>query len=76
MLYCSYPCLSSDELRIKKNYDVTVLHEYTKEGIKLICADGYKKRCYPLLAGLMVDFKEQVFITDIKVNMQFSICYV
>ncbi len=36
--------------------------------------DGYKKRCYPVLVGLIVDYEEQVLITGIKANMQCSIC--
>ena len=40
--------------------------EYTKKDIKLVCADGYKKYCYPVLAGRMIDYKEQVFIIGIK----------
>ncbi len=50
--------------------------ESSKDGIELVCADGYKRRCYPVLAGLMVDYKEQVLITGIKANMQYSICHV
>ena len=35
--------------------------------------DGYKKRCYLILADLIVDYKEQVLIIDIKANMQYLI---
>ena len=42
----------------------------------MVCADGYKRRCYLVLAGLMVDYEEQVLITGIKANMQCSICHV
>lgn len=47
-----------------------------KDGIKLEYIDGYKKRCYRILAGLKVDYKEQVLIAGIKPNMQCSICYI
>lgn len=47
-----------------------------KNGIKLVYADSYKKRCYPVLAGLIIDYKEQILILDIKVNIQYSIYYV
>ena len=50
-------------------WGITALLEYTKKGIELVCADGYKRRCYPILAGLMVDYEEQVLITGIKANM-------
>ena len=42
----------------------------------MICADGLKHRCYPILAGVIVDYKEQVFITGIKANVQYSVCHV
>ena len=50
--------------------------EYTKESIELVYADGYKKRRYPQLIGLMVNYEEQIFITGIKTNMQCLIFYV
>ena len=51
--------------------DIALLETY-KEGIEIRCANSFKQRCYPLLAGLMVDYKEQVFITGVKANMQFK----
>ena len=47
-----------------------------KDGIELVYADEYKKYCYLLLAGFMVDYEKQVFITSIKTNMQYSIYYI
>ena len=41
-----------------------------------MCANSYKRRCYPVLPGFMVDYKEQVFITGIKANIQCLICHV
>ena len=55
--------------------DIALLETY-KEGIEIRCADGFKQRCYPILAGLMVDYEEQVLITGVKANMQCSICHV
>ena len=75
MLQCTYSSFPSVELRKKDTNDVVALVEH-KDGIELVCTDGYKRRCYPVLAGLMVDYEEQVFITGIKGNMQCSICYV
>ena len=39
-------------------------------------ADGYKRRCYPILVGLIVDYEEQVLITNSKANMQYTISHV
>ena len=55
---------------------MTTLLEYLKDDIKLLYADSYKKRCYPILADFMIVYKEQVFITSIKANMQYLICYI
>ncbi len=42
----------------------------------MICIDNLKHRCYPILASVIFDYKEQVFITEIKVNIQCFIYYV
>ena len=55
--------------------DIALLKTY-KEGIEIRCADGFKRCCYLVFAGLMVDYKEQVLITGVKANMQCSICHV
>ena len=55
--------------------DIALLETY-KEGIKIRYADDFKRRCYPVFAGLIVDYKEQVLITDVKANMQCAICHV
>ena len=76
MLQRIYPNLPSVDFK-KKGYtnDIAALLKY-KDGIKLICADGYKRCCYPILVGLMVDYEEQGLITGIKANMQCSICHI
>ena len=55
--------------------DIALLETY-KEGIEIRCANGFKRRCYPVLAGLIIAYKEQVLITGVKANMQYSISYV
>ena len=70
--------LSLFSVDFKKKTDtnnIVVLLEY-KDGIKLVCANGYKRHCYPVLAGLIVYYEEQILIIGIKVNMQCSICHV
>lgn len=54
----------------------TVLKEYYDAGIEMICIDSLKHRYYLILAGGIVDYKEQVLITGIKANMQYFICYI
>lgn len=49
---------------------------HTKDSIELIFADGYNKCCYPVLTDFMIDYKEQVFITGIKVNMECLTYYI
>ena len=47
-----------------------------KDDIKLVYIDNYKKRYYPIPAGFILDYKEQVCITGIKANMQYSIYHI
>ena len=54
---------------------IALLKTY-KEGIEIWCANGFKRRCYPVLTGLMVDYEERVLIIGVKANMQCSICHV
>lgn len=54
--------------------DIT-LKEIYKERIEIQCANDFKQQCYFILAGLMVDYEEQVFITVIKANIQYPICH-
>ena len=55
--------------------DIALFETY-EEGIEIRCANCFKRRCYSILAGLMVDYKEQVLITGVKANMQCSIYHV
>ena len=71
MLFLTYSRLIATNVVL----DIVLLETY-KEGIEIRCADGFKRRCYLVLAGLMVDYKEQVLITGVKANMQCSICHV
>ena len=75
MLKCISPSLPSVELRKKYTNVVLVLLEH-KDGIELMCVNGNKRHCYPVLACLMVDYNEQVLITGIKANMHCSISHV
>ena len=75
MLQHTYPSFHYVELGIGDTNDIAALLEH-KDGIKLVCVDGYKRRCYPVVASLMMDYEDQVLITGIKANMQCSICHV
>ena len=68
ILQRTYPSFLSDELKKWDTNDIVALLEH-KDGIELVCANGYKKHFYSVLAGLIVDYKEQVLITGIKTNM-------
>ena len=67
------PFLSCSRLiAINVVLDIAFLETY-KEGIGIWYADSFKRRFYPVFVGLMVDYEEQVLITDVKANMQYSI---
>ena len=52
------------------------LQEIYKEGIKIWYVNSFKWPYYSIFAALMIDYKEQVLITDIKTNMQYFIYYI
>lgn len=45
---------------------VVALETLTLEGLPILCADGYTRQCYPIIAGFKVDYKEQILITGVK----------
>lgn len=49
---------------------------YIKDDIELVYIDGYKKHCYSILISLTIDYKKQILIIGIKVNMQYLIDYI
>ena len=55
--------------------DIALFKTYN-ECIEILCANDFKRRCYLVLVGLIVDYEEQVLITGVKANMQCSIYYV
>lgn len=49
--------------------------KYYDEGIKIICINSQKCYCYLIFVSIMVDYKEEVFIIRIKLDMQHFVCY-
>ena len=47
-----------------------------RESLLMICADENVRKYHLIIAGTSVNYKEQVVITDIKSDMQYSICQV
>lgn len=41
----------------------------------MICTESLKRRCYPVLADIIVDYKEQVPISRIKTFAMLSLSY-
>ena len=52
------------------------LESLAKDGFVVKCADGHNRQCYPIIAGFMIDYEEQVLITGIKKAQHCSICTV
>ncbi len=46
------------------------------EDLLMMCAEGRVRRYHPIIAGLSVDYEEQVVITGIKSGMQCFMCQV
>lgn len=36
------------------------------DGLRLRCADGHVRHCYPTIAGFSLDYEEQAFLTGVK----------
>src|SRR6266436_1200354 len=52
------------------------LESLAKDGFLVECADRHNRQCYPIIAGFMADYEEQVLITGIKKAQHCSICTV
>ena len=52
------------------------LEKAGKEGVRLLCADGQDRHCFPLLAVFMADYEEQVTLIGIKSSRKYSIYYI
>ncbi len=55
---------------------MTALEALARGGFLVTCADGHRHMCYPIIAGFMADYEEQVLITGIKKAQHCSICTV
>ncbi|CZS92430.1 uncharacterized protein RAG0_02928 [Rhynchosporium agropyri] len=38
----------------------------TKEGVWMRCSDGYIRKCFPVIAGMCIDYPEQCLVTGVK----------
>ena len=55
---------------------MVALESLAQDGFAVTCADGHVRKCYPIIAGIMADYEEQVLITGIKKAQHCSICVV
>jgi prepilin-type processing-associated H-X9-DG protein len=55
---------------------MVALKSLAQDGFAVTYADGHVRKCYPIIAGIMADYKEQVLITGIKKAQHYSICVV
>ena len=46
------------------------------EGIDVGCADGWTRRCFPIIVVMAIDYEEQVKVTGVKSNQHCTICKV
>ena len=68
---------SSDKfpsLHFENWQDIIALKSVVGKGLLIMCADRNVWQCHPIIAGMSVDYKEQLVITGIKSGMQYSIC--
>ena len=46
------------------------------EGLDIECADGWTRRCFPVIAAMAIDHEEQVKVTGVKSNQHCTMCKV
>ena len=59
-------------LRFENWPDIIALESAVVEGLLMMCADGNVRQCHTIVAGMSVDYEEQIVITGIKSGMQCS----
>jgi hypothetical protein len=79
------PVISSSESRTDVKYEVFQLAmslifepliNLAQYGTDMLCADGWYRRCHPVIAGISADYEEQVAFTGIKQTRQCPVCQV
>lgn len=49
---------------------------FSRQGIRLQCADGMVRLCFPIICGFSIDYEEQVVVTGVKSGEHCPICEV
>lgn len=70
-----YPSFFFVDFKKVNSINIVILLKY-KDNIELVYTNGYEKHCYFIPINLIVDYKKQVLIKNIKANMQYLICYI
>lgn len=73
ILQCIYHSIYTRKQNID---DIIVPFKDLNKDIKMMCIDGNKKYYCSILASFILDYKEQVLITHIKVKLQYSTCQI
>ena len=69
-LYYNIFILAFFLLIFKKNIsNIIILLKYLKDNIKLVYINNYKNHNYYILTDFLVDYKKQVLIISIKINI-------
>ena len=53
-----------------------MLEKAIVKGILTMYVDANVQQCHLIIAGISIDYGEQVVITDIKLGIQYSMCQV
>lgn len=52
-----------------------VFLNYYKKKIEILCVNGLKHYYFLIFAGVIIDYKEQVFFIKIRANAQYFFCH-
>ena len=61
--------INADTLRDVYEFILSPLQDPARDGVPIDCADGKVQRCFPILAGWIVDHMENVALHRIKSNV-------
>ena len=42
------------------------IEQQSRDGLKIKCADGRYRHCFPIITGIIADYEEQVLLTGVK----------
>jgi hypothetical protein len=72
-LYCTAAMALLMYLLLSKSI---AIEQQSRDGLKIKCADGRYRHCFPIITGIIADYEEQVLLTGVKSGRHCTVCQV